>query len=89
MRQVFHHFCVEVDERERVMESLRAAGIGFGVHYPRPAHLEPGASGLGYREGDFPASERLAQRALSLPMFAGITDEQVDRVIEALTGALS
>jgi dTDP-4-amino-4,6-dideoxygalactose transaminase len=88
MRQVFHHFCVEVDERDRVMDTLRAAGIGFGVHYPRPVHLQPAASDLGHSAGDFPVSERLGERALSLPMFPGISDDQVDRVVDALAGAL-
>jgi dTDP-4-amino-4,6-dideoxygalactose transaminase len=83
-RQVFHHFCVEVEDRERVMRALREAAIGFGVHYPRPVHLQPGTTSLGYAAGDFPASERLGERALSLPMFPGITDDQIDRVVEAL-----
>jgi dTDP-4-amino-4,6-dideoxygalactose transaminase len=89
MRQVFHHFCVEVQERDRVMDALRAAGVGFGVHYPRPVHLQPAASDLGYTRGDFPASERLGERALSLPMFPGLTDDQVDLVVDTLRGALA
>jgi dTDP-4-amino-4,6-dideoxygalactose transaminase len=88
-RQVFHHFCVEVEERERVMHALRAAGIGFGLHYPRPVHLQPAAAAFGWAAGDFPVSERLGERALSLPVFPGITDEQVDRVVEALAAAVA
>jgi dTDP-4-amino-4,6-dideoxygalactose transaminase len=84
---VFHLFAVEVDDRDRVRDALRAAGIGASVHYPRPAHLNPAWTTLGAR-GDFPAAERLAERTLSLPMFPGITADEIDRVAEALREAL-
>ena len=87
-RQVFHLFAVEVDDRDRVREALREAGVGAAVHYPRPAHLNPAWSELGSR-GDLPAAERLADRTLSLPMFPGITAEEIDRVAEALREALA
>ena len=85
--QVFHLFAVELDERDSVRESLREAGVGAAVHYPRPAHLNPAWSELGSR-GDFPAAERLAERTLSLPMFPGITAEEIDRVATALRDVL-
>ena len=78
---------VEVDERDRVLAALREHGIGAAVHYPRPSHLQPAWSALG-EPGAFPAAERLAQRALSLPVFPGIKPAEVDRVAEALRGAL-
>jgi dTDP-4-amino-4,6-dideoxygalactose transaminase len=84
---VFHLFAVELDDRDRVRASLREAGIGAAVHYPRPAHLNPAWSELGAR-GDYPAAERLAGRTLSLPMFPGITASEIDRVAEALREAL-
>jgi dTDP-4-amino-4,6-dideoxygalactose transaminase len=84
---VFHLYAVELDDRDRVREALRASGIGTGVHYPRPAHLNPAWNALGAR-GDFPAAERLAERTLSLPMFPGIRADEVDRVVEALRNAL-
>ncbi len=64
-------------------DKLREAGVGAAVHYPRPAHLNPAWSHLGAR-GDFPAAERLAERTLSLPMFPGITPEEIERVAAAL-----
>jgi dTDP-4-amino-4,6-dideoxygalactose transaminase len=88
-RQVFHHFSVEVEERDRVIRALRAETIACGVHYPRPVHLQPAAREMGYGPGDFPVSERLAERALSLPMYPGLADEQVDRVIDALRRAVA
>ena len=84
--QVFHLYAIEVDERERIRTDLREGGIGAAVHYPRPAHLNPAWSALGGR-GDFPAAERLAERTLSLPMFPGIGESEIERVAEALASA--
>jgi dTDP-4-amino-4,6-dideoxygalactose transaminase len=86
--QVFHLFAIEVDDRDRVRSALGEAGIGTGVHYPRPAHLNPAWSELG-APGDFPAAEALAKRTLSLPMFPGITEAEVDEVASALRAALA
>jgi dTDP-4-amino-4,6-dideoxygalactose transaminase len=85
--QVFHLFAIELDDRDRVRSALREAGIGAAVHYPRPAHLNPAWSELGAR-GDYPAAERLAERTLSLPMFAGITGAEIARVAAVLRGVL-
>ena len=86
--QVFHLFAIEVDERDRVRDELRAAGVGAAVHYPRAAHLNPAWSHLGSR-GDFPVAERFADRTLSLPMFPGIEPEEIERVADALRAALA
>jgi len=85
---VFHLFAIELDDRDRVREALRDAGIGTGVHYPRPAHLHPAWSHLG-AHGDYPVAERLAERTLSLPMFPGITAEEIERVAGALRAQMS
>jgi dTDP-4-amino-4,6-dideoxygalactose transaminase len=87
-QQVFHLFAVELDDRDRVRDALREQGIGAAVHYPRPAHLNPAWIALG-SQGAFPAAERLAERTLSLPMFPGIEPAEIDRVAEALRGALA
>jgi dTDP-4-amino-4,6-dideoxygalactose transaminase len=84
--QVFHLFAVEVDGRDDVRAALRDAGIGAAVHYPNPAHLNGAWSHLGSR-GDFPAAERLAERTLSLPMFPGIEEREIEQVAEALAAA--
>jgi dTDP-4-amino-4,6-dideoxygalactose transaminase len=86
--QVFHLFVVELDDRDRVLAWLREDGIGAAVHYPAPAHLQPAWSHLG-ETGDFPAAERLGQRALSLPLFPGITPEQVNRAAGSLRRAVA
>jgi len=88
-RSVQHLFVVELAERDRVRDALRADGIGTGVHYPTPVHLQPAWRGLGYAAGDLPASERAAARVLSLPMFTGLQDWEIDRVCAALRRALT
>jgi dTDP-4-amino-4,6-dideoxygalactose transaminase len=86
VEQVYHLFAIEVDARDQVRERLLAGGIGCAVHYPRPAHLNRAWQELG-REGDFPAAERLAARTLSLPMFPGIEEREIEQVAEALAAA--
>ena len=85
---VWHLYVVRVPERDRVLASLQAEGIGAGVHYPIPIHLQGAFAFLGHEEGDFPAAEAAAREMLSLPMFPGITGDQQRQVIAALGGAL-
>jgi dTDP-4-amino-4,6-dideoxygalactose transaminase len=63
---------------------LRERGIATALHYPEPPHLTDAYAGLGHRRGAFPVAEHLADEALSLPLFPGITDEQVERVIHGI-----
>ena len=87
--QVYHLFAVEVDDRDRVRAALRDEGIGTGVHYPLPVHLQPAWRRRGYEPGDFPVAEALAARVLSLPIFPGITESEVHAVAEALKRVLT
>jgi dTDP-4-amino-4,6-dideoxygalactose transaminase len=89
MRSVYHLFAVELEDRDAVRAALRDDGIAAGVHYPTPAHLQPGWAHLGQGEGAFPAAERAARRVLTLPMFPGIEDHEIDRVADAVRDALS
>ncbi len=83
-RAVYHLFVVRVQNRGELMKHLSAAGIGTGIHYPIPLHLQKAYRSLGYREGDFPVAERLAGEILSLPMFPGLSAEQQGRVVEEM-----
>ena len=85
---VWHLFVVEVDDRDRLAQRLRDAGIEVAFHYPVPAHLQPAYSQLGYARGACPHAERLADRCLSLPLYPELTDGQVDLVCDALLGSL-
>lgn len=86
---VWHLYVVRVPERDRVLEALHAAGIGAGIHYPRPVHLQGAFARLGHAEGDFPVSEAAAASILSLPIYPGITASQQEQVADALRDALS
>ena len=73
--------------RAEVFKALRDAGIGVNVHYI-PIHTQPYYRQLGFKTGDFPAAEAYYARAISLPLFPQLTDEQQDRVVAVLTQAL-
>jgi dTDP-4-amino-4,6-dideoxygalactose transaminase len=81
---VCHVYAIRVPGRDALRARLDAAGIGTGIHYPRPVHLQPAYSGLGYGPGDFPVSEALAAETLSLPVYPELDPADQDRVIEAV-----
>jgi dTDP-4-amino-4,6-dideoxygalactose transaminase len=80
-RAVFHLYVVPVQDREGLMAHLKTAGIGTGVHYPIPLHLQKAYAHLGYAPGDFPVAERAAAEIVSLPMFPHLTLEQQAKVV--------
>lgn len=84
-RHVYHVYAVLTEQRHEMMASLNAQGIQTGIHYPYPVHLLPGYSDLGYGPGDFPVSERIASRELSLPMFPEMTEAQIMAVAAAVS----
>jgi dTDP-4-amino-4,6-dideoxygalactose transaminase len=88
-RAVYHLYVVQVDDREALQASLANAGIGTGIHYPVPLHQQKAYAQLGYKTGDFPVTERLARRIVSLPMFPHMKNEQVVRVANEVTESIS
>jgi dTDP-4-amino-4,6-dideoxygalactose transaminase len=88
-RAVYHLFVVRVEDRAEVMQHMSAAGIGTGIHYPIPLHLQNAYADLGHAEGSFPVAERVAKEILSLPMFPGLGLEQQERVVHQLTEFVS
>lgn len=83
-KHVFHHFAILADGRDRLRQDLAEAGVGCGIHYPLPLHLQPPYRELGYRAGDCPVAERITARTLSLPMYAELSESQLARIAEAL-----
>lgn len=82
---VYHLYVVEVSNRDETLAALREQGIECGVHYPVPLSCQPAFAPLGYVRGQFPVSEKMASRILSLPFFPEMTSAQMDRVVEVFT----
>ena len=72
--------------REALVAHLRLQGIETGMHYPLPLHLQPAYAALGYRRGELPVTEAVAESCLSLPLYPEMTDAQQDRVVDAVCG---
>jgi dTDP-4-amino-4,6-dideoxygalactose transaminase len=86
-KHVYHLYVVRVSDREQVQGTLDAAGIGTGIHYPMPLHLSKAYVHLGFREGDFPVTERAAAEILSLPMFPNLAADDQRHVASTLIAA--
>lgn len=84
VESIFHLFVITVADRDDCIKYLNTNNIFPGLHYPVPCHLQKAYSNLNYKEGDFPNSEYLASHCLSLPMYAELTNEQVEYVITIL-----
>ena len=87
-RHVYHIFPIRVADREGLQQELSRRGVQSGIHYPIPVHLQEAHADLGYKAGDFPYTEKLADEELSLPMYAELTEEQVAEVCEAVRDAV-
>ena len=85
---VWHLYVIRVEDRDRVLTELHAAGIGAGIHYPVPIHLSPAYRELNYGRGDFPVAEQAADTMLSLPIYPHITAGQQEYVAEQLSAAI-
>jgi dTDP-4-amino-4,6-dideoxygalactose transaminase len=88
---VYHCYTIRLEDafdRDAVVQVLKDNGVGVGVHYPIPLHLQPAYRFLELGEGDFPISEYMARRVLSLPIYAELTDEQQNYVVDVLRDAL-
>jgi dTDP-4-amino-4,6-dideoxygalactose transaminase len=81
---VYHLFIVFVDDRDSVQAALEARGIGTGIHYPIPVHLQKAYAELGHGRGSFPHAERASDRVLSLPLYPEMSPDQVREVAAAL-----
>lgn len=85
---VWHLYVIRVDDRDGVLSRLHEAGVGAGIHYPVPVHLQGAFKHLGHGPGAFPVTEALADSILSLPLYPQITGEQQQFVVETLRAAL-
>jgi dTDP-4-amino-4,6-dideoxygalactose transaminase len=83
-RHVYHLYVIQSENRDALRQQLSDAGIESGLHYPTPLHLQEAYRFLGYKQGDFPVTERVKSRILSLPMYPGIDPKAVERVTSEL-----
>jgi dTDP-4-amino-4,6-dideoxygalactose transaminase len=86
---VYHMYCTRTPERDRIVEVLAERRIGHAAYYVTPLHLQPALRYLGYREGDFPETERAARENLCLPLWAGIDEPTQRLIVEAVREAVS
>ncbi len=82
---VYHMFVVRAKNRDELREHLAKKEISTGIHYPIPLHLQKSFSFLGYKKGDFPISEKLANEVISLPMYPEMTEEEINYVCEEIS----
>ena len=76
---MFQTYAILVPNRDKVVEAMKAQGIGVLIHYPISLHLQGAYAELGHKKGDFPIAEKVANEVMSLPMFPHMTKEQLRR----------
>lgn len=84
-----HLYPVRTRRRDALRETLAAAGVETGIHYPTPIHLQPAYASLGHRRGDFPVSEEACETVLSLPLYPFLEDRQIDAVVAGVRAFFS
>jgi dTDP-4-amino-4,6-dideoxygalactose transaminase len=85
---VYHLYVIRTQKRDELRKHLSARNIDTGLHYPVPLHLQTSYEYLGYREGDFPVTERVSREIISLPMFPGLESNMQKRLAEAIASYL-
>jgi dTDP-4-amino-4,6-dideoxygalactose transaminase len=85
---VFQTYAILVPNRDKVVEAMKAQGVGVLIHYPISLHLQEAYAELGHKKGDFPVAENVASQVMSLPMFPHMAKEQVEVVVAALEKSL-
>ena len=81
---VWHLFVIKTDKREKLITYLNEKGVGTIIHYPIPPHLSEAYKYLGFKEGDLPITENYANTVLTLPLFNGMTNEEVEYVVKTI-----
>jgi dTDP-4-amino-4,6-dideoxygalactose transaminase len=88
-RPVYHLYVIRAEDRDGMMNHLKKVGIGTGIHYPIPLHLQKAYASLQFSHGDFPVAEKAAAEIVSLPMFPHLTAAQQVRVVDEILSFVS
>lgn len=80
-KSAYHTYVIQTEKRDELQEYLKQHGIGTRIHYPIPIHLQKAAEKFGYKAGDYPVSEKQARMILSLPVYQGLTEADLEYVI--------
>ena len=83
-RSVYAQYSIRVKNRADVIKKLTAKGIPTAVHYPIPMHLQEAYQYLGYKKGDFPVSEKIANEIMSIPMHPFLSDDDIEQIVTAV-----
>jgi dTDP-4-amino-4,6-dideoxygalactose transaminase len=86
-KHIYHLYVIQIEGRDQVRSVLQTYGVETGIHYPLPVHLQKACASLGHRPGAFPVTEAAVGKILSLPMFAELTEGQLEHVAHALSQA--
>ncbi len=81
---VWHVFAIRCNERDRLEKYLNENGVGTNKHYPIPMHLQECYADLGFKKGDFPIAEEISETELSIPMYYGMTEDEIQHVIDTI-----
>jgi len=87
-KHVYHLYVIRAKGRDKLREELKSNSVATGIHYPIPLHLQAAYNYLGYKKGDFPITEKVSQEILSLPMFAELNDDQINKVAKPIKNVL-
>lgn len=84
VKHVYHMYILQSEKRQEIVDYLKQRGIATGIYYPVPLHLQKAYTHLGYKLGDMPNAEYLSQRTFAIPMFAELTEEEKQYIVQAI-----
>jgi dTDP-4-amino-4,6-dideoxygalactose transaminase len=88
-RHIYHLYVIQTHQRDALYQHLNQRGIGAGIHYPVPIHLQDVCNKIGFKQGSLPVTESVTSKILSLPIYAELREDQIDRIVKEVHQFLS